>query len=124
MITLSSHTPFRWVKGITFRDTGIDSDYLNSIPYTDRCLQKFLSSLQGKHLVLLLGDHASNIESPNYNSRPHGREFIPGMLMLLDNGVPTPPKTTCSPSDLLSGKYDIRRLRVLVRKLIVRDVRP
>lgn len=118
MITLSSHAPFRWVRDPVFQGEGITFDYLNSIHYTDRSLERFFGQLQGKHLVFLYGDHASSVQNPHYNSKPGGKEFVPGMVFMLDRGKVLTPPSHGLPSDLLSGDYDLRSFGALVKAVI------
>jgi len=115
MITLSSHAPFRWVRDSVFQGEGITFDYLNSIHYADRSLERFFGQLQGKHLVFLYGDHASSVQNRDYNSKPGGKEFVPGMVFLVDGGKVLPPPGEGLPSDLLSGDYDLRSFGALLK---------
>jgi len=100
----------RW-EGITF-------DYLNSIHYADRSLERFFGQLQGKHLVFLYGDHASSVQNQDYNSKPGGKEYVPGMVFLVDRGKVLPPPSAGLPKDLLSGDYDLRSFGALVKSAI------
>jgi len=118
MITLSSHAPFTWVQHQVFPGRGVEVDYLNAIHYTDQCMEQFIKGLPGRHLVVLYGDHASNVYGPRYNSRPHGKEYVPGMVFLKDaSGIHAPWKPgghQATPP----GNFDIRSLGALVATLV------
>jgi phosphoglycerol transferase MdoB-like AlkP superfamily enzyme len=122
MITLSSHAPFNWVKDAIFPSGDMVFDYLNSIHYTDRSLERFFSQLQGKHLVMIYGDHTSGVQNEIYNYKPDGHEYVPGMLFLLDNGKIGVPEDSCLPDDLQSGRYEIRNLGILLKELVNRNL--
>ena len=115
LISLSSHGPYNFVIHNAFQGNDLASRYFNSMNYVDGVLAEFFQRLRGNYLVILYGDHAANIKSAAYRSREGGKEFVPGMIFLLQDGYIRKPDSI-SGQNLLTGVLDIRSLHEFARE--------
>ncbi|MCK4578840.1 MAG: LTA synthase family protein, partial [Candidatus Marinimicrobia bacterium] len=76
IITLSSHSPFDLLGpadyGDTFTlDSPLTQNYFNTMRYVDAALEMFVNNIMATYpeaLILLYGDHTSNIRRPEYTA--------------------------------------------------------
>lgn len=115
VITLSSHAPFEFVQNGFVAGDDLRSRYLNSMNYLDQHLGRFVGKLQGRHLMLVWGDHESGALG---RTAAQTEEFVPGFIALVGGGRTSPVALSASESELLSGKFEIASLYSLLRTIV------
>lgn len=117
LITLSSHGPFNFVENPVFSGSDIVTRYFNAINYVDAALGQFLTTLKGRYLVILYGDHAANVHNEWYRSNEGNTEYVPGFIFLAENGQFSRPPCEGDLVGLDAGTLDIRSLHYLARSI-------
>ncbi len=97
MITIGSHGPFDFVEHEVFSVPGILGRYANTINHVDGQLSAFLAGVRGSYLVVIYGDHAASVTTPEYSSAIDGVGYVPGFIFLLDDGEASKPRFVDAP---------------------------
>jgi hypothetical protein len=116
LITLTSHIPFDFVEHKCFDGPDLVTAYFNAIHYTDQALEAFFSSLEGRFLVILYGDHCANVANAEYDSRENGREFVAGFIFLVQDGEVRRPPVERNNENWATGELDIRSLHDFAKR--------
>jgi len=117
LITLSSHGPFNFVENPVFRGSDLVAQYFNAINYVDDALREFLTTLKGRYLVILYGDHSANVRNRWYRSNDGEREYVPGLIFIAENGEFCRPSLMGDGSSLHADTLDIRSLHYFARSV-------
>ncbi len=84
IITMTSHGPFTnanlYYQNANYNDLDIinEKNYLNTISYVDKALEKFITQVQAKYpdtYIFIYGDHTVKIDGDSYFSKVRYREF-------------------------------------------------
>jgi hypothetical protein len=107
VITLFSHTPFTAIteKGIFPNPTNPVHFYANSIHVLDRQFQTFYESLPAGTLLVVYGDHSSNLNNSEYISRDSNNDYSPCLISIVGNSIAHQQKT--DPTFALSGQLSL-----------------
>lgn len=117
LITLSSHGPFDFVENPVFTGSDLVTRYFNAINYVDGALEEFLTTLKGRYLVILYGDHSANVRSEWYRSSEGGKEYVPGLIFIAENGQFRPPPLEGDLWSVRLETLDIRSLHCFARSV-------
>jgi len=121
IVTLSSHTPFKFVDNGFMPGTDLQSRYLTSINYVDHELGQFIERLSGKHLVVLWGDHESGALDDEAVNRGAAEEYVPGFVFMVNDGKVEKLAMSADARDLLSGRFEIASLNSIASDMLSRS---
>ncbi|MDR1268555.1 MAG: sulfatase-like hydrolase/transferase [Planctomycetaceae bacterium] len=107
VITLIGHVPFTAIteQGIFPNPTSPKERYANTIHVMDRQFRTFYESLPDGTMVIVYGDHSSNIASPEYTSRDSEGDYTPCMISIVGKSIANQQKT--DPLFALSGQLSL-----------------
>jgi hypothetical protein len=107
VITLVGHVPFTAIteQGIFPNPASLKERYANTIHVMDKQLRTFYESLPHGTMVIVYGDHSSNIASPEYTSRDSKGDYTPCMISIVGKSIADQQKT--DPLFALSGQLSL-----------------
>jgi phosphoglycerol transferase MdoB-like AlkP superfamily enzyme len=106
-ITLFGHVPFTAIteKDIFPNPVTLTHYYVNSVHVLDRQFRVFYESLPAGTMVIVYGDHSSNITSEEYTSRDSDGDYTPCMISIVGESIANQQKT--DPLFALSGQLSL-----------------
>jgi phosphoglycerol transferase MdoB-like AlkP superfamily enzyme len=107
VITLFGHVPFTAITetDIFPNPTTLTHYYVNSVHVLDKQFRALYESLPAGTMVIVYGDHSSNINSKEYTSRHSDGNYTPCIISIVGESIASRQKT--DPTFALSGQLSL-----------------
>ncbi|MDR3198300.1 MAG: LTA synthase family protein [Planctomycetaceae bacterium] len=118
VITLLGHAPFTEVteNGIFPNPATPLERYANTVHVTDKQIRSFYESLPDGTMVVVYGDHSSNIAAAEYTSRSSDGNFVPCMVSVTGKSLAGRQKT--AEHFALSGQLSLADIANYLRQCV------